>query len=152
MSQHLLYQGLPLPTSGNPGAPVGEMGPERRACPAVCRRQCWDPGAGLGGDAAGGWAPSRSLVLGQRLVGWGCCWQRPCCSGGPRGPLTGPVHVFVSRDDVFLTKTWDPDTKEFENLVSVILGLPCHLCLLSFIKVKKEGICEVLAHMFLYGF
>ena len=63
-----------------------------------------------------------------------------------------PVHVFVSRDDVFLTKTWDPDTKEFENLVSVILGLPCHLCLLSFIKVKKEGICEVLAHMFLYGF
>lgn len=41
---------------------------------------------------------------------------------------------------------------EFENLVSVILGLPCHLCLLSFIKVKKEGICEVLAHMFLNGF
>ena len=56
---------------GNPSAHVGEMSPERRPRLAVCRRQWWDPGAGLRGDAAGGWAPSRSLVLGQPGGGLG---------------------------------------------------------------------------------
>lgn len=66
-----------------------------------------------------------------------------------------PVHFFfLWQDDVFPMETWEPNTREFENLGLLYLRLPCPLCslLLFSIKMKKEGICEALMRMLLSGF